>query len=261
MEIDLAEIPPLAGFTGKERDVETGLDYFGARYYESWSARWLSVDPLANKYPGWSPYGYVEDNPVAIVDPHGDTIITSLLNNDQVKEWNTRVAEGMKSNAFATVYKTLQNSTAKYYIEIGKGVKEDAGGDFKPNVEGKLHTGGTITLTPQSLQSLLPISHELFHGYQNDLGPYVHGSTGLELEAFLFQQKVEQQLHGGILTLFENGSQFDAPYESLLTKGFNNEDWDSAIDYFNESVFNSGHLYDRLDPKKYSNPLIERFLH
>ena len=48
MEIDVA------GFTSKERDVETGLDYFGARYYDSWSARWLSVGPLANKYPGWS---------------------------------------------------------------------------------------------------------------------------------------------------------------------------------------------------------------
>ncbi len=34
MEIDVAEIPPGAGFTGKERDVETGLDYFGARYYD-----------------------------------------------------------------------------------------------------------------------------------------------------------------------------------------------------------------------------------
>jgi RHS repeat-associated protein len=34
MEIYVAEIPSLAGFTGKERDVETGLDYFGARYYD-----------------------------------------------------------------------------------------------------------------------------------------------------------------------------------------------------------------------------------
>ena len=71
MEIDVAEIPPLAGFTGKERDVETGLDYFGARYYESWSARWLSVDPMAKKYPGWSPYNYVGDDPSLLVDLNG----------------------------------------------------------------------------------------------------------------------------------------------------------------------------------------------
>jgi RHS repeat-associated protein len=63
MEIDVA------GFTSKERDVETGLDYFGARYYESWSGRWMSVDPLAKKYPGWSPYCYVRDNAIGLSDP------------------------------------------------------------------------------------------------------------------------------------------------------------------------------------------------
>ena len=39
-------------FTGKERDAETGYDYFGARYYISNLPIWLSVDPLADKYPG-----------------------------------------------------------------------------------------------------------------------------------------------------------------------------------------------------------------
>ena len=58
-------------FTGKERDVETGLDYFGARYYASGIGRWLSVDPLAEKYPSWSPYNYVLNNPVGMVDPDG----------------------------------------------------------------------------------------------------------------------------------------------------------------------------------------------
>ena len=71
MEIDVAEIPLRAGFTGKEQDPETSLYYFGARYYDSWRGQWLSVDPLANKYPGWSPYNYVRDNPIGFVDPNG----------------------------------------------------------------------------------------------------------------------------------------------------------------------------------------------
>ncbi|MFZ1288494.1 MAG: RHS repeat-associated core domain-containing protein [Melioribacteraceae bacterium] len=66
-------------FTEKERDVETGLNYFGARYLDSDLGRWLSVDPLADKYPGWSPYNYVMNNPLNIIDPNGDS--TFVLKN------------------------------------------------------------------------------------------------------------------------------------------------------------------------------------
>jgi RHS repeat-associated protein len=61
-------------FTGKERDVETGYDYFGARYYDSRIGRWLSVDPLAEKYPDLSPYNYAADNPLKYIDPNGKAI-------------------------------------------------------------------------------------------------------------------------------------------------------------------------------------------
>jgi RHS repeat-associated protein len=58
-------------FTEKERDNETSYDYFGARYYNNKLGVWLSVDPLADKYPGWSPYKYGLDNPVRFYDPDG----------------------------------------------------------------------------------------------------------------------------------------------------------------------------------------------
>ena len=58
-------------FTGKERDAETGYDYFGARYYSSSLGIWLSVDPMSDKYPGLSPFVYCADNPMRLVDPDG----------------------------------------------------------------------------------------------------------------------------------------------------------------------------------------------
>ena len=58
-------------FNGKELDKETGLYYYGARYYDTKASVWLSVDPLAEKYPGLSPYNYCLNNPVRLVDPNG----------------------------------------------------------------------------------------------------------------------------------------------------------------------------------------------
>ena len=59
-------------FTGKERDAESGYDYFGARYFWSKDGIWLSVDPLSDKYLWISPYAYCAWNPVKYVDPNGE---------------------------------------------------------------------------------------------------------------------------------------------------------------------------------------------
>ena len=58
-------------FTGKERDAETGYDYFGARYYDQRKGFWNSVSPLADKYPGNTPYLYRNGNLIMLVDPDG----------------------------------------------------------------------------------------------------------------------------------------------------------------------------------------------
>jgi len=51
--------------------LETGFDYFGARYYDSDLSVWLSVDPLASKYPGITPYNYCFNNPIMFRDLWG----------------------------------------------------------------------------------------------------------------------------------------------------------------------------------------------
>ncbi len=58
-------------FNGKELDEETGLYYYGARYYDPRVSIWLSVDPLAEHAPGWNPYAYCMQNPVRFIDPDG----------------------------------------------------------------------------------------------------------------------------------------------------------------------------------------------
>lgn len=63
------------GFNGKEKDDElkgqgNSLDY-GARINDPRLGRWLSVDPLAAKYPWQSPYVSLDNNPIKLVDPTG----------------------------------------------------------------------------------------------------------------------------------------------------------------------------------------------
>ena len=66
---------PHSSFTGKELDEETGYGYFGARYMDhELTTGWLSVDPMADKYPGISPYAYCVWNPVKLVDPDGEEV-------------------------------------------------------------------------------------------------------------------------------------------------------------------------------------------
>ena len=68
---------PSFTFSAKERDSETGLSYFGSRYYSSDLSIWLSVDPMSDKYASLSPYVYCADNPVKLVDPNGEEIVIS----------------------------------------------------------------------------------------------------------------------------------------------------------------------------------------
>ncbi len=59
-------------FNAKELDEETGLYYYGARYLNPKDTRWLSVDPMFEKYVGMSPYNYCMGNPIRLVDPDGN---------------------------------------------------------------------------------------------------------------------------------------------------------------------------------------------
>jgi RHS repeat-associated protein len=63
-------------FTGKERDTETSLDYFGARYYAAGMGRFMGADPggigaEASDPQSWNAYGYAGNDPLNQTDPDG----------------------------------------------------------------------------------------------------------------------------------------------------------------------------------------------
>ena len=112
-------------FTGKERDEETGYGYFGARYMDhELMTMWLSVDPMADKYPNISPYNYCAWNPVRLVDPDGREFgdiynlrgqhIGSDRRNDNVvylkSTWSNRQLSTVESN-FLIMFGGVKNIT------------------------------------------------------------------------------------------------------------------------------------------------------
>ncbi|WP_242354786.1 MULTISPECIES: RHS repeat domain-containing protein [unclassified Anaeromyxobacter] len=72
-------------FTGKELDEETGLYYFGARYYDPVRVRWASPDPVVQRWTKapepWnlSLFGYALWSPQRLVDPDGEDPVESRI--------------------------------------------------------------------------------------------------------------------------------------------------------------------------------------
>jgi RHS repeat-associated protein len=64
------ETPKRYRFTGKERDEETGLYYYGARYYAAWLGKWTSADPIGI-VDGINLFVYARNNPLIYTDPTG----------------------------------------------------------------------------------------------------------------------------------------------------------------------------------------------
>ena len=105
-------------FSAKEKDSETGLSYFGSRYYSSDLSVWLSVDPMSDKYASTSPYAYCRNNPIRLVDPNGmfdnEAKATRLRNRAARKYGDDRVSDVFNN--------TIDGSKPDYAFSIyGKG--------------------------------------------------------------------------------------------------------------------------------------------
>ncbi len=136
---------PAQKFTAKERDAETGLDYFGARYLMAGQGRFGSPDvPLVDQHvedpQSWNLYSYARNNPQLFVDPtgqriqiHGDTEeerqkgLEALTSNLR-KEAKSRVSIGSEKD---------KNGVTRYFVKIGGDLGEFMNIGGKDSLENK----------------------------------------------------------------------------------------------------------------------------
>ena len=125
-------------YNDKELDSKNGLNWYdyGARHYDVTLGRWHVVDPLADKYYGYSPYAYCNNNPIIRVDKDGrfwDTVWDAVNvvydvvaatvnhiagNHEQAKEhWKDAAADGL-----AMAIPGLPAGTSKFVKVVDKGV-------------------------------------------------------------------------------------------------------------------------------------------
>ena len=120
-------------YTGKESGDEIGLYDFSARFLHTRFGRFTTIDPLAEKYPGISPYAYCNGNPVNFVDPDGMDIYryddksgTFHLYQKNDDEYDQIAKFKKNKDTGEYVLKSKRNGNAKLRIgNIEKGILSD----------------------------------------------------------------------------------------------------------------------------------------
>ena len=136
-------------FNGKELDLETGLYYYGARYMEPDGSMWYGVDPLAEKYPGISPYCYTLGNPIKYVDVNGEEPGDFFKTKDEVAIdfsfiYNEKsIAINMEFGASIYATKDAKGNKRFTYTEPTKRTLDGVTPSFPPkgnDIEGVIHS-------------------------------------------------------------------------------------------------------------------------
>ncbi len=87
-------------------------------------ARWLSVDPLADKYPGWSPYNYCVNNPLVYFDPNGEDWFYYQAQKEKEATWHYQEGhEATYTDVDGNEQKT--NTGYEYLVKYEYNINED----------------------------------------------------------------------------------------------------------------------------------------
>jgi RHS repeat-associated protein len=171
-------------FVGSERDGETGLDYMQARYYGSPMGRFTSTDPVTMTVDRlYDPqqinlYAYCRNNPLAFVDPTGETISFLKGDKDSEKAFNEYEkfinTDPKKYAQEIATLKQLRDSDVNYIPVLGgRQASESAEGNTVPDAAGEnilvriRNIGGP---QGEKMDRNGRFAHELEHARQFDSG-------------------------------------------------------------------------------------------
>ena len=142
-------------FNTKENDNESGCHYYDFGYSDILTG-WLSVDPMADKYPGLSPYAYcawtrptgadehrliefnITNNPVKLVDPNGEDFKVVINERKKTMTITANIILYTKSSIMGK--NELENSAKYYRQSINAWFKDKNGESWTYNHKGKTYS-------------------------------------------------------------------------------------------------------------------------
>ena len=213
-------------FNGKELDEETGFYYYGARYYNPKFSIWLSVDPLAEKFPSWSPYNYTMNNPINLIDPDGRAVaapprngIAQFIDNSGIYFWNIEkksyehykyTDSSRKNYSFSEYYKVTSSSKVVGQATVIQNVQGEHT-VTEPSLTEKI--GTALKSIDKSMQAKNPHQYEGLDGmmeFADDLGKastYVKGAGAILVVAGTVTAQPEV-VAGGV-SVYDMGGNMD----------------------------------------------------
>ena len=213
---------PSLKFSGKERDAESELDYFGARYYDRSLYRFLSTDPITSQrgylieVNSWNLYAYCGDNPLANIDKTG--------------AWKSKVHYNVTYAAMLMAFDGWDSDFATALAEIVasscSGVDSDPSTTSTPHITTDSRDD-LIWVFPslrQRQQWHFPLAEDLERAYdiaETTLDPWVFGKA-----LHVIQDSFSHSAY------VESGSHL---YESLATL-FGGRDPDNPLDFWDAAL-------------------------
>ena len=144
-------------FNAKEFDEETGLYYYGARYYDPRISLWISTDNSEEKYAEFSSYCYVGNNPIILNDPNGNDWLRTdkkYFYDPSVTSQEDATNKYGKETKYLFAAGTLfaKSGAYSYDLEVGGHVKDSYTGEY---IAGQFTTpaGSTVINNNQYLSS------------------------------------------------------------------------------------------------------------